>query len=77
MTKLEILNPWLKEVEAIEEQLETMKLRAWRLPSAIRSRVASVVRSTAGLLGKQVPPGVEYQRRIRAAWERSSRSRSS
>ena len=77
MTKLEILKPWLEEVEAMEEQLEAMKLTAGRLSGAFRKRGGSVVQLTAGLLGKRFPPGSIYQRRIRNAWERSSHQRTS
>ncbi len=75
MTKLEILKPWLEEVEAVEEQLEAMKLTAWRIASAVRPKPVSIVRKTSGLLEEQVPPGSVYQRRLRRAWEGAFRQR--
>ena len=75
MTKLEISSRWLKEVEAVEEELEAMKLDVWRLSKNMRPSPSNVVRSTAGLLEGRVPPGRVYERRLRSGWERESRQR--
>ena len=75
MIKLVPSAPWLEEVEAVEEQLEALKLAAWRPVRAQRSRASTIVQSTAGLLGKRMPPGPLYERRLRRAWERASRQR--
>jgi len=78
MAKLGTLNPWLEEVEVVEERLEALKVAGWRWPNRVtRSSSMSVVRATAGLLAHKVPPGVVYERRLRRAWEHSFRKRTS
>lgn len=68
---------WLNGVEALEEQLEAVKLAAWRLPRRLGARSVGIVQSTAGLLKGQIFPGRIYERRIRLAWERAARQRAS
>ena len=69
-----ISNPWLERVEAIEEQLEQVKF-SWKPTSVKAFKKSSVVRKTAGLLGKKFPAGLLYERHIRNEWEQASRKR--
>jgi hypothetical protein len=62
------LNNWLRDIEAMEERLEGMKLIIW--PSLSKGH-ESIVRSTAGLLKGRIRSGVAYQRRIRQDWKAS------
>ena len=63
----------LMNLEHLEEQLQMLKWSVLRI-GPIRSRSArkngqrSVVRETAGLLGKTFPRGVIYERRLRKTW---------
>ena len=67
----------LQEVEALEEQLQavkwTLSAPAMRLHEA--SRIAGIVSRTAGLLGKRVPRGVLYEKRLRRRWRSRSQRR--
>ena len=68
-------NPWLQEVEAVEEKLEALKLTQWRLPVISRSHPAGIVRSTSGLLKSWKRSGRAYERGLRRAWQRALRQR--
>ena len=60
-------------LEHLEDQLQILKWSVLRI-GPIRSRAArkngqrSIVRATAGVLGKTFPRGVTYERRLRKTW---------
>lgn len=69
--------PWLNDVELVEEHLEALKLSSAHIFRSSAMPRSSIVRSTAGLLGTRVASGRAYERRLRDAWERATRSRAS
>ena len=78
MSKSIPMNSWLEDVEAVEERLETLKSSAPFMPSfGVRFHPTGIVRATAGFLGKILPPGKVYQRRLRQDWEQNLRTRTS
>lgn len=72
-----MVQPWLNDVELVEEQLEALKLSSLQVIRAATTQRSSRVRATAGLLGARVPAGRVYERRLRKIWERAARSRTS
>ena len=66
----------LHEVEALEERLQAVK---WMLllPPAKRPEAAvskqDIVLRTAALLGRRLPVGTVYERRVRQGWQKRLR----
>lgn len=62
------------DLEHLEDQLQVLKWSVLRIGPTFRTSSArkngqrSIVRETAGLLGKTFPRGVAYERRLRKTW---------
>ena len=56
----------LNKLEKIEKEIQIIK---WEiLKFLIKQKKKSVVKETAGILGRSFPSGVKYQRKIRESW---------
>jgi len=66
----------MRQVEALEEQLQTVKWNLATPSSKARTSTASgssIIVHTVAILTKQFPPGTTYERQIRRDWNRRLR----
>jgi hypothetical protein len=59
----------LKKVNAVEQELQKIKEAIRKEITNSPKKTISIASKTAGILGKNFPTGLDYQKKIRSTWE--------